>query len=114
MANDHAKGDVDVYLSISCHAALILMNDFKPLDQGYCSGGSPGYSICSEAEAEGSRKQPEPSATITKNTLPIRSATIVVGGHPARCCPNKTGKTKKDAEDNKSVSSAKTIKSLTK
>ena len=38
-------------------------------------------------------------------------------GHPARCCPQKKGKNKKDSEDDKSVSSnksAKTIKSLTK
>ncbi len=30
VANDHAKGDGEVFLS-SCHAALTLMNDFKPL-----------------------------------------------------------------------------------
>jgi hypothetical protein len=35
-------------------------------------------------------------------------------GHPARCCTNKKGKVKKDSEDNKSVSSLKLIKSLTK
>ena len=30
VVNDHAKGDGEVYPS-SCHAALTLMNDFKPL-----------------------------------------------------------------------------------
>ncbi len=30
VANDHAKGDIEAYPS-SCHAALMLMNDFKPL-----------------------------------------------------------------------------------
>ncbi len=30
MANNHAKGDVEAYPS-SCHAALTLMNNFKPL-----------------------------------------------------------------------------------
>jgi hypothetical protein len=30
MANDHAKGDIESFLS-TCHAALTLMNDFKPL-----------------------------------------------------------------------------------
>ena len=30
MANDHAKRDGEVFPS-SCHAALTLMNDFKPL-----------------------------------------------------------------------------------
>ena len=30
VANDHAKGDIEVFPS-SCHAALTLMNDFKPL-----------------------------------------------------------------------------------
>ncbi len=35
-------------------------------------------------------------------------------GHPARCCTNKKGKVKKDSEDDKSVSSSKLIKSLTK
>jgi len=30
VANDHAKGDIEAYPS-SCHAALTLMNDFKPL-----------------------------------------------------------------------------------
>jgi hypothetical protein len=35
-------------------------------------------------------------------------------GYPARFCNNKKGKAKKDSEDNKSVSSLKLIKSLTK
>jgi hypothetical protein len=35
-------------------------------------------------------------------------------GHPARFCPNKKSRTKKDSEDDKSVSSEKSIKSLTK
>jgi hypothetical protein len=35
-------------------------------------------------------------------------------GHPARCCTNKEGKGKKDSEYDKSVSSLKSIKSLTK
>jgi hypothetical protein len=35
-------------------------------------------------------------------------------GHPARCCTNKKGRVKKDSEDDKSVSSLKLIKSLTK
>jgi hypothetical protein len=35
-------------------------------------------------------------------------------GHPARCCTNKKGKVKKHSEDNKSVLSLKSIKSLTK
>ena len=30
MANNHAKGNAEAYPS-SCHAALTLMNDFKPL-----------------------------------------------------------------------------------
>ncbi len=30
VANDHAKGDTEAFPS-SCHAALTLMNDFKPL-----------------------------------------------------------------------------------
>ena len=30
MANDHAKGNAEAYPS-SCHAALTLMNNFKPL-----------------------------------------------------------------------------------
>ncbi len=30
MANDHAKGDGEAFPS-SCHAALMLINDFKPL-----------------------------------------------------------------------------------
>ncbi len=30
VANDHAKGDVEAFPN-SCHAALTLMNDFKPL-----------------------------------------------------------------------------------
>ena len=29
VANDHAKGDIESFPS-SCHAALMLMNDFKP------------------------------------------------------------------------------------
>jgi hypothetical protein len=35
-------------------------------------------------------------------------------GYPERCCTNKKGKVKKDSEDNKSLSSSKLIKSLTK
>jgi hypothetical protein len=52
MANDHAKGDIKAYPS-SCHAALTLMNDFKPLViESATLGSSPGYSICPEAEAK--------------------------------------------------------------
>ena len=53
VVNDHAKGDAKAYPS-SCHAALTLMNDFKPLViESATLGSSPGYSICPEAEAKG-------------------------------------------------------------
>ena len=68
VANDHAKGDIEAYPS-SCHAALMLMNDFKPL---VIKGTAP---VAAQGTAFAQKKQ---SVTIIRNTSRTRSA-ITVG-----------------------------------
>ncbi len=115
VANDHAKGDREAF----CHAALMLMNDFKPL---IIKGTAP---VAAQGTAYVAQKQ-KGAGTPATGTKCIYNKEYFADkechncgkkGHPSRCCPQKKGKAKKDSEDNKLVSSnksAKTIKSLTK
>ncbi len=60
---------------------------------------------------------PAPRAPIKEYFADKECHTCGKKEHPERCCPQKKDKAKKDSEDDKSVSSnksAKTIKSLTK
>jgi hypothetical protein len=118
VANDHAKGDVEAFLS-SCHAALTLMNDFMPLViEGNAPVAAQGTAFAQKQKGAGT------PATGTKcnynkeyfaNKECHNCGKL---GHPSICCTHKKkGKAKKDSEDNMSVSNnkpAKTIKSLTK
>jgi hypothetical protein len=116
VANDHAKGDIEAFPS-SCHAALTLMNDFKPLIiKGTAPVAAQGTAL-PRSRKELEHRLPALSAPIIRNTL-LTCHNCGKLGHPSRCCPQmKRGKAKKDSEDNKLVSSnksAKTIKSLSK
>jgi hypothetical protein len=118
VANDHAKGDVEAFPS-SCHAALMLMNDFKPL---VIKGSAP---VAAQGPAFAQKQKG--AGTLATGTECNYNKEYFAGkechncgklGHPSRCCTQKKkGKAKKDSEDDKSVSSnksAKTITSLTK
>jgi hypothetical protein len=118
VANDPVKGDVEAFPS-SCHSALTLMNDFKPLViKGTAPVAVQGTAFAQKQKGAGTL------ATGTKcNYNKEYFADKVCHncgklGHPSRCCTHKKkGKTKKDSEDDKLASSnksAKTIKSLTK
>ncbi len=114
VSNDHAKGNAEAYPS-SCHAALTLMNDFKPL---VIEGAAP-------VAAQGmtfAQKQKQKVAGTPANECNYNKEYFAnkvchncgKKGHPARCYTNKKEKAKKDSDDNKSVSSSKSIKLLTK
>jgi hypothetical protein len=117
VAKDHAKGDGESFPS-SCHAALMLMNDFKPLIiEGTAPVAAQGTAFAQKQKGAGI------PATGTKCTYnkeyfaDKECRNCGKKGHPSRCCPQKKGKAKKDSEDDKLISSkksAKTIKSLTK
>jgi hypothetical protein len=79
VANDHAKGDTEAYPS-SCHAALTLMNDFKPLViEGTAPVAAQGTAFAQKKQGPGTGEQiPVRSVTITRNTSRTRSA-ITVG-----------------------------------
>jgi hypothetical protein len=73
VANDHAKRDREAFPS-SCHAALTLMNDFKPLDvKATAPVASQGTAF-----AQKQQKGAGTHAVIIRSTLPTRSATTVV------------------------------------
>ena len=116
VANDHAKGDGEAYPN-SCHAALTLMNDFKPLVvEATAPVASQGTAFAQKQKgaatpAGGGTKE----CNYNKEYFADKEChTCGKKGHPARCCPKK--KTKKGTDEG-SVSSSKsnkTIKSLTK
>jgi hypothetical protein len=75
VANDHAKGDVETFPS-SCHAALTLMNTFKPLViKGTAPVAAHGHLPRSRKKLE--HRLPAPSATVIRNTLLTRTVTTV-------------------------------------
>jgi hypothetical protein len=93
--------DIDKQFQAICH-------------QGGCSGSSPGYSIYPEAEAKGSRDTATECNYNKEYFADKECQNCGKKGHPARCCTNKKGKAKRGSKDDKSVSSSKSIKSLTK
>jgi len=116
VANDHAKGYGEAFPS-SCHAALTLMNDFKPLIiEGPAPVAAQGTAFAQKQKGAGTPVIGT-ECTYNKEYFADKEChTCGKKGHPARCCPKK-GKAKKDSEDDKSVSSSKstkTIKSLAK
>jgi hypothetical protein len=77
VANDHAKGDGGAFPS-SCHAALMLMNDFKPLIiKGTAPVAAQGTAF-SQKRKELEHWLPAPIAPIIRNTLLTRNSTPVV------------------------------------
>jgi hypothetical protein len=77
MVNDHAKADVEAYPS-SFHAALTLMNDFKPLViKGAAQVPAQGTAFV-QKQKQKFTGTPATECNYNKETLPIRSATIVV------------------------------------
>ena len=119
VANDHAKGDSEAYPS-SCHAALTLMNDFKPL---VIEGTAP---VAAQGTAFVQKKQGPRTVGTDAGTECNYNKEYFKDkechncgkkGHPARCCTRKKKKASAGSGDDKSTSSSKSsksIKSLTK
>ena len=118
LANDHAKGDGEAFPS-SCHVgALVLMNDFKPLViKGTPLVAAQGTAFAQKQKGAGTLATSNECNYNQEYFANMECHTCRKKGHQARCCPEKKGKTKKDTDDKKLVSSAKstkTTKSLTK
>jgi hypothetical protein len=118
VANDHVKRDGEAFSS-SCHVALTLMNDFKPL---VVKATAP---VASQGTAFAQKQQKGPGTPGGSSECSYNKEYFAdkqchncgKKGHPARCCSQKKGKTKKGTDDEKSVSNSKsnkTIKSLPK
>jgi hypothetical protein len=103
VANDRAKGDLEAYPS-SCHAALTLMNNFKPL---VIKGADLVAAQSTAIVQKQKQKQMVARTLATKGNYNKEHFTnkdchnCGTKGHPARCCPNKKGNTKKDSVDDK-------------
>jgi hypothetical protein len=96
VANDHAKGNVEAYPS-SCHAALTLMNNFKPL---VIKGAAP---VATQGTAFAQKQKQKVAGTPATECnynkeyfADDECHNCGKKGHPARCCTNKKGKAKKD------------------
>ncbi len=118
MANDHAKGDGEAFLS-SCHAALSLMNDFKPfVIKVTAPVASQGTAFAQKQQKGAGTPGGGSECSYNKEYFADKECyNCGKKGHPARCCSQKKGKTKKGTDEEKSVLSSKsnkTIKSLTK
>ncbi len=118
MANDHAKGDGEAFPS-SCHAALTLMKDFKPLVvEATALVASQGTAFAQKQQKGAGTTGGGSECSYNKEYFADKEChNCGKKGHPARCCTQKKGKTKKGTDDVKLVSSSKsnkTIRSLTK
>ena len=87
MANNHAKADIEAYPS-SCHAALTLMNDFKPL---VIEGTAP---VAAQGTAFALKKTGETDSgteyNYNKEYFKDKEChNCGKKGHPARCCTQK-------------------------
>ncbi len=117
VANDYAKGDEEAFPN-SCHAALTLMNDFKPLIIESTAPVAAQGTAFAQKQKEAGTLATGTKCTYNKEYFADKEChNCGKKGHPSRCRPQNKGKAKKDSEDDKLVSSnksAKTIKSLTK
>jgi hypothetical protein len=109
VANDHAKGDVEAYPS-SCHAALTLMNDFKPLViENAAPLAAQGTAFAQKKKTDGADTGKE--CNYNKEYFKdLECHNCGKKGHPARCCTQKKKETKKASAgsgDDKSTSSGK-------
>ena len=93
MANDHAKGDGEAFPS-SCHAALTLMNDFKPLIiEGPAPVAAQGTAFVQKQKGAGTPATGTECNFNKEYFADKECHTCGKKGHPARCCPQKKGKT---------------------
>jgi hypothetical protein len=118
VANDHAKGDGEAFPS-SCHAALTLMNDFKPLVvKATAPVASQGTAFVQKQQKGAGTPGGGNECSYNKEYFADKECHNYGNkGHPVKCCTQKKGKTKKGTDDVKSVLSSKSnerIKSLTK
>ena len=115
MANDHAKGDIKAYPS-SCHAALTLMNDFKPLViEGTAPVAAQGTAFAQKAGTGGT--DPGTECNYNKEFFKDKEChNCGKKGHPSRCCPQKKKASAGSGDEKSTLSSksSKSIKSLTK
>jgi hypothetical protein len=117
VANDHAKGDREAFPS-SCHAALTLMNDFKPLVvEATTPVASQGTAFAQKQQKGAGTPGGGSECSYNKEYFANKEChNCSKKGHPARCCTQKKGKTKKGTDDVKPMLSSKSnemIKSLT-
>jgi hypothetical protein len=114
LVNDHAKGNAEAYPRC-CHAALTLMNNFKPLVIKSTAPVAVQGIAFAQKQKQKVAGTPATECNYIKEYFADKEChNCGKKGQPARCCTNKEGKAKKDSEDDKSVSSSKLIKSLTK
>ncbi len=97
VANNHAKGNTGAYSS-SCHAALMLMNNFKPLVI------KSAALVAAQGIAFAQKQKPKVAGTpatecnYNKEYFANKEChNCDKKGHPARCCTNKKGKAKEDS-----------------
>ncbi len=109
-----AKGNAEAYPS-SCHAALTLMNNFKPLVIEGAAPVAPQGTAFAQKHKQKVAGTPATEGNYNMEYFADKEChNCSKKGHYARCCTNKKGKAKIDPEDNKSAMSSKLIKSLTK
>ena len=87
------------------------MNDFKPLIiEGPAPVAAQGTAFVQKQKGAGTPATGTECNFNKEYFADKECHTCGKKGHPARCCPQNKGKTKKDLEDNKSVSSNKSAK----
>ncbi len=113
VANDHLKGDKEAFPS-SCHAALTLMNDFKPLViKATVPVASQGTAFAQKQQKGAGTPGGDSECSYNKEYFANKECyNCGKKGHPARCCTWKKGKTKKGTDDVKLVSSSKSNKTI--
>jgi hypothetical protein len=95
---------------LTAHAALTLMNEFKPLViKGAALVAAQGTAFA-QKQKQKIAGIPATECNYNKEYFTDKEChNCSKKGHPARCCTNKKGKVKKDSEEDKSVSSLKSI-----
>ena len=91
MANNHVKGDTEAFPS-SCHAALMLMNDFKPLViEGTAPVAAQGTAFVQKKQGPGTvGTDAGTECNYNKQYFKDKEChNCGKKGHPLRCCPQK-------------------------
>jgi hypothetical protein len=98
LTNDHPKGDGEAFPS-SCHAALTLINDFKPLViKATASVASQGTATAFAQKQQKGAGTPGGGSECSYNKEYFADKechNCGKKGHPTRCCTQKKGKTKR-------------------